>query len=80
MKKKRLEGDVGVLPQPVQWRKTLKTLLVSLQTQQDRWRMEEATGSKVKIPVSLPGVKAMGPHSAPLKVYPKQFHTCSSCR
>ena len=80
MKKKRLEGDVGVLPQPVQWRKTLKTLLVSLQTQQDRWRMEEATGSKVKIPVSLPGVKAMGPHSAPLKVYPKQFYTCSSCR
>lgn len=78
----RMEGRCGVLPEPKQWRKTLKIFLNKLIGVQEKWQMEEAQAKKPKHPVCLPGVKKVGAEAVGLKMTIKDFFGagCPSCR
>ena len=79
-KRARLEGDCGVLPNPKEWRLTLRKLLETLTDQQDKWILEEAEGKKPKFALSIPGHETKGVDAQHLKLHRKQFWTCGSCR
>ena len=79
-KKVRGEGEIGVLPKPITWRNTLKTLLKQLVTQQDKWLLEEGAGGKPKHPICLPGTKKVGAEADKLKLKRNQYYCCGSCR
>jgi hypothetical protein len=79
-REKRGEGACGVYPNPKQWRKTLKSLLDALVKEQDKWTQEENLLEKVKHAIIIPG-GIVDPVAKPtLKIYRKDFFTCSSCR
>lgn len=79
-KRARLEGRCGVLPNPKEWRWTLRKLLETMQDQQSKWSMEEAEGKKPKFALSLPGAELKGVEANSFKVHRKEFWTCTSCR
>ena len=75
-----MQYTLQVYPDPVKWRKTLKTLLDNCLKDQEIWNMEEAMEKKPKHPLSIPGMKVEGKNAAALKLYKKQFYSCTSCR
>jgi len=79
-KKARGEGELGVLPTPVPWRKTLKTLLKQLCVQQDKWLVEDASGGKPKHPICIPGHKVEGKKAEALRLKRVDFYGCAKCR
>ena len=81
MRRRRKELDIPVYPNPVKWRLTLKTLLENCIKDQTNWLVEEIGGKQAKHPLSIPGSKTSGvKKQAALKLYPKQFYSCHSCR
>ena len=60
----------------------MKTLVDNLCKDQNNWFLEEAEGRKARFPLSIPGMPAAGKEKdvKALKVYRKEFFSCTSCR
>ena len=58
----------------------MKTLVDNLCKDQNNWFLEEAEGRKARFPLSIPGMPAAGKDTKALKVYRKEFYSCTGCR
>ena len=68
MKRHRGEGELMLYPDPVNWRKKLKTFMQELRKQQQEWNMEVSLDKKPKFMIQLPGSKIVEKHEYDAKL------------